>query len=184
FYFLTPSSSMPDHVDLSTTSDVILHRQVRGYIDGCFDIMHSGHYNAIRQAKAQCDVLVVGIHSDEVIAKSKAPPVMKQEERYELLKHIKWVDEILYDAPYDISLKTLEKARADFCVHGDDMPVDASGKGVYDELRDAGVLRIIKRTEGVSTTDLVGRLLLLTKDHLSGSNLDGGLGPNERSCVS
>ncbi|KAF4662104.1 Ethanolamine-phosphate cytidylyltransferase [Perkinsus chesapeaki] len=165
----------------STTSE---DRTVRGYIDGCFDIMHSGHYNAIRQAKAQCDVLVVGIHSDDVIASNKAPPVMKQEERYELLKHVKWIDEILHDATYDIGLKTLVDAKADFCVHGDDMPVDFNGRGVYDDLRDAGKLRVIKRTEGVSTTDLVGRLLLLTKDHLQGSQLDSGLAPKDRSCVS
>ncbi|EER04068.1 Ethanolamine-phosphate cytidylyltransferase, putative, partial [Perkinsus marinus ATCC 50983] len=171
--------------DVSSWSpDVVDHCPVRGYIDGCFDIMHSGHYNAIRQAKAQCDILVVGIHSDSVITDNKAPPVMKQEERYELLKHIKWIDEILYDVPYAPSLATLERARADFCVHGDDMPVDSSGRGAYDELRDAGKLRIVKRTEGVSTTDLVGRLLLLTKDHLWKSKTDEDLGPNERSCVS
>ncbi|KAF4662105.1 Ethanolamine-phosphate cytidylyltransferase [Perkinsus chesapeaki] len=166
----------------STASDSPVVR--RGYIDGCFDIMHSGHYNAIRQAKAQCDVLVVGIHSDDEIASNKAPPVMKQEERYELLKHVKWIDEILHDVPYAPSLKTLARAKADFCVHGDDMPVDSTGRGAYDDLRDAGKLRVIKRTEGVSTTDLVGRLLLLTKDHLQGSQLDSGLAPKDRSCVS
>ena len=44
---------------------------VRAYIDGCFDVMHSGHYNAIRQAKTLCDVLVVGVHSDKEIKKHK-----------------------------------------------------------------------------------------------------------------
>lgn len=41
------------------------------YIDGCYDIMHSGHYNAIRQAKQLCDVLVVGVHSDKEIGINK-----------------------------------------------------------------------------------------------------------------
>merc|ERR1719473_1356192 len=72
----------------------------RGYIDGCFDIMHSGHYNAIRQAKCICDTLVVGIHSDAEIEENKALPVMKQNERYALLEHIKWIDEVLHDVPY------------------------------------------------------------------------------------
>ncbi|EER06905.1 Ethanolamine-phosphate cytidylyltransferase, putative, partial [Perkinsus marinus ATCC 50983] len=66
-------------------------------------------------------------------------------------------------------------------VHGDDMPVDSSGKGVYDELRDAGKLRIIKRTEGVSTTDLIGRMLLMTKDHLCKPNTDENIDLNERT---
>ncbi|CAE8608087.1 unnamed protein product, partial [Polarella glacialis] len=65
---------------------------VRGYIDGCFDIMHSGHYNAIRQARSICDVLVVGVHSDQEIAENKSMPVMKENERYALLDHIKWID--------------------------------------------------------------------------------------------
>mmetsp|Transcript_20989 Transcript_20989/g.53035 ORF Transcript_20989/g.53035 Transcript_20989/m.53035 type:complete len:451 (+) Transcript_20989:182-1534(+) len=136
---------------------------VRGYIDGCFDIMHSGHYNAIRQAKAICDVLVVGVHSDTEIQENKSVPVMRQAERYALLEHIKWIDEIVHDVPYSPQLATLERARADFCIHGDDMPVNAQGVCAYDEMREAGKLRIIKRTEGVSTTDLIGRLLTLSR---------------------
>ena len=51
-------------------------------MDGCFDIMHSGHYNCIRQCKAICDVLVVGVHSDQEISENKAIPVMTEPERY------------------------------------------------------------------------------------------------------
>eukprot|EP00933_Yihiella_yeosuensis_P079160 TRINITY_DN913_c1_g1_i1.p1 TRINITY_DN913_c1_g1~~TRINITY_DN913_c1_g1_i1.p1 ORF type:complete len:460 (-),score=70.05 TRINITY_DN913_c1_g1_i1:99-1478(-) len=135
----------------------------RGYIDGCFDIMHSGHYNAIRQAKSICDVLVVGVHSDVEIAENKAVPVMKQNERYALLDHIKWIDELVYDVPYTPLLSTLEKAKADFCVHGDDMPVNSEGVCAYDPMKNAGRLRIVKRTEGVSTTDIIGRLLTMSR---------------------
>ena len=62
-------------------------------LDGCFDIMHSGHYNAIRQAKALTDILVVGVHSDEEIRKHKGPPVMNDEERLATVRACKWVDE-------------------------------------------------------------------------------------------
>jgi len=147
----------------SPTANCEGKKALRGYIDGCFDIMHSGHFNAVRQAKGLCDYLVVGIHSDEEISENKALPVLMQDERYALLDHIKWIDEILYDVPYSPLLATLEKARADFCVHGDDMPVNAQGFCAYDDMRDAGKLRIIKRTEGVSTTDLIGRLLTLAR---------------------
>ncbi|CAK0855946.1 unnamed protein product, partial [Prorocentrum cordatum] len=138
-------------------------RPTRGYVDGCWDIMHSGHYNAIRQAKSLCDVLVVGVHSDAEIEENKAVPVMRQAERYALLEHIKWVDEIAHDVPYSPEIATLENCRADFCVHGDDMPVNAQGVCAYDEMRQSGRLRIVKRTEGVSTTDLIGRLLTLSR---------------------
>jgi ethanolamine-phosphate cytidylyltransferase len=91
---------------------------------------------------------------------------MRQEERYELLQHIKWIDEIAYDVPYCPSLDTLRKVNADYVIHGDDIPYNSEGRCAYDEIIAARKLKIIKRTEGVSTTDIVGRLLLLTREHL------------------
>jgi len=154
-------------------------RKFVGYVDGCWDIMHSGHYNAIRQAKAICNQLVVGVHSDAEIEKNKALPVMQQEERYALLAHIKWIDQILYDVPYSPQLATLERAHADFCIHGDDMPVNADGVNAYDEMERAGRLRIIRRTEGVSTTDIIGRLLTLARSQHAPGHAWMGLQPSE-----
>lgn len=57
-------------------------RPVRVYMDGCFDLMHYGHANALRQAKSLGDVLVVGVVSDEEIIANKGPPVLSMEERY------------------------------------------------------------------------------------------------------
>jgi len=45
-------------------------------------------------------VLVVGVHSDEEIIKHKGIPVMKYEERIAMVSACKWVDEIVFDAPY------------------------------------------------------------------------------------
>lgn len=140
-------------------------KPIRTYIDGCFDIMHSGHYNAIRQAKALTDILVVGVHSDAEILRHKGPPVMNEQERLATVKACKWVDEVVFDTPYDPSLELLIKLNCDFCVHGDDMSTTADGKDAYAEVKEAGRMKVIKRTEGVSTTDLVGRLLLMTKNH-------------------
>jgi len=49
---------------------------IRIYIDGAFDCMHSGHYNAIRQAKALGDSLIVGLVADDEVIKNKGPPIM------------------------------------------------------------------------------------------------------------
>lgn len=57
-------------------------RRIRVYMDGCFDLMHYGHANALRQAKALGDELVVGLVSDEEIVANKGPPVLSMEERY------------------------------------------------------------------------------------------------------
>lgn len=55
--------------------------KVRVYMDGCFDMMHYGHANALRQARALGDELVVGVVSDEEIKANKGPPVMSMDER-------------------------------------------------------------------------------------------------------
>ena len=57
-------------------------KPVRIWCDGCFDMMHYGHANALRQAKLEGDFLVVGVHSDADITKHKGPPVMNEAERY------------------------------------------------------------------------------------------------------
>lgn len=56
-------------------------KKIRVFLDGCFDMMHYGHANALRQAKALGDQLVVGVVSDEEIIANKGPPVMKDVER-------------------------------------------------------------------------------------------------------
>lgn len=56
-------------------------KRIRVYMDGCFDLMHYGHANALRQAKALGDELVVGVVSDEEIIANKGPPVLSMEER-------------------------------------------------------------------------------------------------------
>ena len=57
------------------------------------------------------------------------------------------------------------RLNCDFLVHGDDMPTDTNGNCIFDDVLAAGRMKIIKRTEGISTTDLVGRLLLCTRGH-------------------
>ncbi|XP_047993215.1 ethanolamine-phosphate cytidylyltransferase isoform X3 [Leguminivora glycinivorella] len=140
-------------------------KQIRVWCDGCYDMVHFGHANSLRQAKALGDVLIVGVHTDEEIAKHKGPPVFTQEERYKMVKAIKWVDQVVEGAPYVTTLETLDKYQCDFCVHGDDITVTADGIDTYHLVKNAGRYREVQRTAGVSTTDLVGRMLLLTREH-------------------
>lgn len=56
-------------------------KPVRVYMDGCFDMMHYGHCNALRQARALGDQLVVGVVSDAEITANKGPPVTPIHER-------------------------------------------------------------------------------------------------------
>jgi len=140
-------------------------KEIRVWVDGCFDMVHFGHANFLRQASQLGTKLIVGVHSDEEIAKHKGPPVFSNEERYKITRGIKWVDEVVEDAPYVTTLETLDKYNCDFCVHGDDITMTADGVDTYHLVKANGRYKEVRRTAGVSTTDLVGRMLLATKTH-------------------
>jgi len=142
------------------SSDEPVSEPVRIYVDGCFDLMHSGHYNALRQAKLlePNSVLVAGVHSDAEITEFKGIPVFKNDERMGLVTACKWVDEVVFDVPYCPTIGLLDKLNCAYAVHGDDL------SDTFKEVSDAGRLRVVKRTEGISTTDIVGRLLLITQE--------------------
>eukprot|EP00735_Rhodelphis_limneticus_P009263 TRINITY_DN2644_c0_g1::TRINITY_DN2644_c0_g1_i2::g.26020::m.26020 TRINITY_DN2644_c0_g1::TRINITY_DN2644_c0_g1_i2::g.26020 ORF type:complete len:405 (+),score=110.80,sp/Q9ZVI9/PECT1_ARATH/56.45/7e-147,CTP_transf_2/PF01467.21/7.6e-14,CTP_transf_2/PF01467.21/3.9e-12,CTP_transf_2/PF01467.21/5.5e+03,FAD_syn/PF06574.7/1.9,FAD_syn/PF06574.7/1.7e+02,FAD_syn/PF06574.7/73 TRINITY_DN2644_c0_g1_i2:39-1217(+) len=144
-------------------------KPIRVYMDGCFDMMHFGHANALRQAKALGDVLVVGVVSDAEIVRHKGPPVMNGKERLTAVTGCRFVDEVIEDAPYDLTPDFLHKLinvhKIDIVVHGDDPCTTAEGTDAYAECKRLGMYRQIKRTEGVSSTDIVGRMLLCTRDH-------------------
>jgi len=56
-------------------------KKVRAYVDGCYDLMHAGHYNSLRQASKLGDELVCGVNSDMEIKLVKGPPVFNIDER-------------------------------------------------------------------------------------------------------
>jgi ethanolamine-phosphate cytidylyltransferase len=148
---------------------------IRIWCDGCWDLWHYGHANALRQAKLCGDVLVVGVHSDEEIIQHKGIPVMKYEERIAMVSACKWVDEIVLDAPYQTMLSVLEANKIDYCVHGEDISTTADGTDSFAEVKAAGRFKLIKRTGGISTTDIVGRMLLSSKRHFAGGEESGSV---------
>lgn len=126
--------------------------------------MHSGHYNAIRQAKNMSDTLVVGVNSDEDLLLNKGPTILNVEERAEILRHCKFVDEVVVGTQYTPDFKLLEKLNCGFYAHGDDPVFDHEGTDLTAKFKERGMFKMFKRTEGVSTTDLTGKLLSLVED--------------------
>lgn len=143
-------------------------------MDGCFDLMHYGHANALRQAKSLGDELVVGVVCDEEIVNNKGPPVLSMEERLILVSGLKWVDEVITNAPYEINEQFMNilfnDYKIDYIVHGDDPCLLPDGTDAYALAKKAGRYKQIKRTEGVSSTDIVGRIL----SSLRGTQVDNG----------
>lgn len=77
-----------------------------------------------------------------------------------MVNAVKWVDEVIPDAPYAITEEFMKKLfdeyNIDYIIHGDDPCVLPDGTDAYALAKKAGRYKQIKRTEGVSSTDIVG----------------------------
>ena len=62
----------------------------RGYVDGCYDLCHSGHFNCLRQAADVVDTLIIGPNSDADILATKGPTILNGQERADILRSLKW----------------------------------------------------------------------------------------------
>jgi len=138
--------------------------KVRIYMAACMDIIHSGHFNCMRQARSLGDELVVGVIADSEIARCKGPPVMSEQERAVMAEACKWVDNVVVGVEYYVTPEILHRVGCDYVVHGDDIAIRKdTGTDAYADVRAAGMLKIVKRTEGISTTEMVGKMLLMTQ---------------------
>jgi choline-phosphate cytidylyltransferase len=91
--------------------------------------------------------------------KFKGKTLFNEDERAEMVLHCRYVDEVVPRCPWIVTPEFVEKHKIDFVVHGEDPCVTADGEDVYKTVKDMGKFRFIKRTEGVSTSDLIMRLL-------------------------
>lgn len=151
----------------------------RLWIDGCFDFFHHGHAGVMLQSRRLGNELFVGLHSDEEIAFNKGPTVMNLAERIAAVEACRFSTVCVPRAPYVTSIPWISHYGCRYVTHGDDITSDANGNDCYRFVKKAGRMKIVPRTPGISTTDLVGRMLLCTKSHFIHSltdTLEGGEG--------
>ncbi|KAG2289204.1 choline-phosphate cytidylyltransferase 1 isoform X1 [Brassica napus] len=152
-------------------------RPVRVYADGIYDLFHFGHARSLEQAKKSFPntYLLVGCCNDETTHKYKGRTVMTAEERYESLRHCKWVDEVIPDAPWVINQEFLDNHRIDYVAH-DSLPyadTSGAGKDVYEFVKKVGRFKETMRTEGISTSDIIMRIVKDYNQYVM-RNLDRG----------
>jgi glycerol-3-phosphate cytidylyltransferase len=108
-----------------------------GYAPGAFDLFHVGHLNVLRHARERCDYLIAGVVSDDRLRLSKgANPVVPLEERLEIVRNIRFVDQaVVEEVPNKI--EAWREYQFDILFKGDDWR--GTKKGVQLEIDMASV---------------------------------------------
>lgn len=125
--------------------------------NGCFDILHAGHIKFLREAKAQGDVLIVGLNSDSSVKQNKGVerPINNENNRAEVLAALEMVDYvIIFNEKTPIPLLGIIKPNVH--VNGEEYGkncIEAETVKKY-----GGKLQIVKLKEGYSTTNLIKKI--------------------------
>ena len=120
---------------------------------GTFDILHVGHINLLRRARAMGDRLVVGLSSDQFNQSKHKSALLTYENRRAVLEAIRWVDEVFPETAWDQKVDDIKRYAAGIFVMGHDW------EGKFDFLSEHCQVFYLPRTEDISTTEIKQSLL-------------------------
>lgn len=115
---------------------------------GTFDLLHVGHINLLRRAKALGDYLIVGLSTDTFNREKGKEAYHSYEDRKLILEAISFVDEVIPEENWDQKITDITKYDIDLFVMGDDW------KGKFDYLEQFCTVQYLPRTIGVSTSKI------------------------------
>ncbi|KAJ3571815.1 hypothetical protein NP233_g3495 [Leucocoprinus birnbaumii] len=130
------------------------NKVLRIYVDGSFDPLTAGHALHLRQAKLSFPRvhLLVGVFSDQTIRENNYGASVPEEERYELVRHCRWVDEVIPEAPWKLDDDFLRRNRVDFVA----IEEGASVSPAYDKARVIGYDEVKRMGKAIPTRRIVG----------------------------
>lgn len=122
------------------------------WVNGCFDILHRGHYELFNYAKSLGDKLIVGIDSDEKVGKDKGfdRPYNKLEDRVYALESLKAIDKVFVFDNREHLEWLIKNQKPDYLVVGSDWKNKEIVGGIY-----AKNIVYFNRIEGYSTTNIL-----------------------------
>ena len=130
-----------------------------GYTTGVYDMFHIGHLNILKRAKEQCDYLIVGVSTDELVESYKhRTPFIPFAERKAIVEAIRYVDEVVVQENMD-KFAAWERLHFHAVFHGDDWKGTEMWKRYEEELATVGCdVVYLDYTDGISSTILRDRL--------------------------
>ncbi len=137
---------------------------IRVLVGGVFDILHVGHVHFLKQAKELGDELVVIVAHDETVRKLKRrDPVNTAEDRAELLRAIRYVDEVYIGSPGRIDLELVKRIDPDVIAIGPDQNFNC--ERLKEELREHGMnVEVIRipypyKSDRAKTSKIIERII-------------------------
>lgn len=115
---------------------------------GTFDLFHIGHLNLFKRARALGDKLIVAVSTDEFNATKGKTTLMPFEHRMELVRSVRFVDEVIAESNWDQKISDVQQHKVDIFVMGSDW------QGKFDFLTPYCEVVYLPRTDNVSSTDL------------------------------
>ena len=94
---------------------------MRVYMDGVFDLFHRGHLEAIKKVRNDAGIdgtVIIGVVSDMDANSYKRWPIIKEDDRVEIISNIKDVDEVIFPCPMSVTKEFIDKHQIDLVVHG------------------------------------------------------------------
>jgi D-glycero-beta-D-manno-heptose 1-phosphate adenylyltransferase len=125
------------------------------FTNGCFDLLHVGHVRYLQEAKAQGDLLVVGVNADASVKRLKGPtrPIQNENDRAEILAALGAVDYVII-FPEDTPAELIQNVRPDVLVKGGDWkPEQIVGSSFVQSY--GGQVKSLQFVDGRSTTKII-----------------------------
>lgn len=123
------------------------------YTYGVFDLLHTGHVELLKQAKALGHTLIVGVFTDEVAKSYKRAPIIPQDQRYALISALKVVDKVVYQDEFSPQ-RNLDLLRPDIVCKADGAGWDEQNIPKFEGVKSI----LLGYTNGVSTSAIIERI--------------------------